>query len=151
MRGFPLLNLLLALLLSGLVVLPLVHRATRVPDPVEAPARDETGPKTKGTPAHVSLRFVHPPQAVRLKSGDVILHEWKVSSPALLLEDSISLPLHDGRAEFTVQIQWPAGTPEPFAELRIEPDGLPARAANIWGSGESADELITLTWKGETP
>ena len=80
-----------------------------------------------------------------------MLHEWKVSNPTLLLEDSISLPLHDDRAEFTVQIQWPAGTPEPFAELRVEPDGLAARTANIWSSSESADELITLTWKGETP
>jgi hypothetical protein len=152
MRGFPLLNLLLSILVSGAVVLPLVHRATRVATPTaELPTRAQPAPESQSTHAHVSLRFVHPPQVVRLKSGDVILREWIVSSPELLLDDSIALPFTDHRSEFSVEVEWPAGTPDTVIALTVEPDGLAARTNNIWSSGNRADELVTMTWKGGAP
>jgi hypothetical protein len=147
MRGFPFFNLIICLLLCGGVLLPLVYRATQVtaaaapvPEPVAAAAPGGS------VPAHVSLRFVHAPVSARLKAGDKVLHEWKPDQPDTELDEDVILPLTEGRSEFTVQIAWPAGTPATVAELRVEPDGLPSRTANIWATG-SADEVIALTWK----
>ena len=152
MRGFPLLNLIAAILVSGAVALPLVYRATRSAEaPAATPAGTVVSAKPDGTPGHISLRFVHPPAVVRLKSNGKILREWKVLTPALLLEDSIFVPLHDGRSEFAVEVQWPPKTPDTMVELSVEPDGHAARTANIWSSNGSADEIVTLTWKGNAP
>lgn len=151
MRGFPFLNLIISLLLSGAVVFPLVYRATRVAarDVVEksAAAPEERAPFT---PAHVSLRFDHTPQKVSLRSGGQLLHEWTAPAAGATLEESIRLPLTDGRAELAVRIDWPAGTQgTPVAELRVEPDGMASRSANIWSAGGTADEVVTLSWKGD--
>lgn len=152
MRGFPLLNLLIALLLFGAVLWPLVHHATKV-----TPAIHDHGPVaqtekiTAGISSRVSLRLVHAAQSIRLLSENSILHDWRPAAGELLLEDSISMPMNDGRSEFTVQIEWPAGTPDTVAELRVEPDGLPARTANVWSSGGTAEEVMALSWKGDAP
>jgi hypothetical protein len=147
MRGFPFFNLIICLFLCGGVLLPLVYRATTVPAAaIPTPAPVATATHASRVPAHVSLHFVHAPVGARLKAGDKMLHEWKPGKPDTELEEDVTLPISEGRSEFTVQIEWPAGTPATVAELRVEPDGLPARTANIWGTG-SADEVIALTWK----
>ena len=146
MRGFPFFNLIICLFLSGGVLLPLVYRATRVPDPVVAPAPGPLHSIGGSVPAHVSLHFVHAPVAARMKAGETLIHEWKPAKPDMELEEEVTLPLSGGRSEFTVQIEWPAGTPRSVAELRIEPEGYAVRNANIWGEG-SADEVVAFSWK----
>ncbi len=149
MRGFPLLNLLLALFLSGAVLLPLVYRATRVvPATAVETARTEAPAAADGIASHVSLQFVHAPVSVRLKNGGVVLKEWPDAGGALLLEDTMKLPINEHRSEFTVEITWPAGTPKTMVEITMEPAGLAAQQANVWSSGDTADELVTLTWEG---
>lgn len=151
MRGFPLLNLIAALLVSGLVILPLVHRATRVaarPRPAAAPAPDATA----SVNAHFSLRFVHAPGSITLSAGDRPLATLRPSGPeTLIFSGTLPLPLTENRTEIQVDIRWPEGTPDTVAELLIEPDGREARSANIWSSGPVAGELVTFSWKGETP
>lgn len=145
MRGFPFLNLLIALVVSGAVLLPLVWRATRVNAAPALTVAEDAVPAGR-VPSHVSLRFVHAPAKVRLTAGDVLLHEWTAPGSALL-EESVALPLSDDRTEFNVQIEWPAGTPETNVVLQVEPEGREARKEVVWSSGGAADELITLTWK----
>ena len=150
MRGFPLLNLLLALFLSGVVLLPLVYRATRVvPATAVESARPDAPASADGIASHVSLQFVHAPVSVRLMNGGVVLKEWPDAGGALLLEDAMKLPFNEHRSEFSVEIAWPAGTPKTMAEITLEPDGLAVRQANVWSDGAAADELVILTWEGQ--
>lgn len=149
MRGFPLLNLLLALFLSGAVLLPLVFRATRVvPVAAVETARPEAPGAAEGISSYVSLRFVHAPVSVRLMNGGDVLKEWADAGGALLLDDTMQLPFNERRSEFTVAVTWPAGTPMTMVEITLEPDGLAARKVNVWSEGAAADELVTLTWEG---
>ena len=149
MRGFPFFNLIICLFLCGGVLLPLVYRATQAPAAAAViPAPAVVPPPAGSVTAHVMLRFVHAPVSARLKAGDRLLHEWKPDKPDTELDEDVSLPLTGGRSEFTVQIEWPAGTPETVAELRVEPDGMSSRTANIWGTG-STEEVVALTWKEE--
>ena len=146
MRGYPFLNLLIALIVSGAVLLPLVWRATRV-NAAPAPAAMEDAAPAGRVPSHLSLRFVHAPAKVVLTTGDAVLHEWTAPGDTRLLEESVALPLSDDRAEFRVQITWPAGTPETNVVLQVEPDGREVRKEIVWSSGGAADQFITLTWK----
>jgi hypothetical protein len=148
MRGFPFLNLLIALVLSGAVLWPLVWRSTQ--REAKAKALEPDAPVVKpepGEPARVALRFVHAPSSVKLMADGRALHEWTAPAGELVLEESVTLPLAEERVELTVQITWPAGTPETVAELQVEPDGREKRRANVWSADGAADELIALTWK----
>ena len=86
--------------------------------------------------------------SVRLGNGGVVLKEWPDAGGALLLEDTMKLPINEHRSEFTVEITWPAGTPKTNVVITLEPDGLAARQAVVWSSGDTADELVALTWEG---
>lgn len=148
MRGFPFLNLLIALVLSLAVLWPLVWRYTRTEEKAES--LEAAAPLVEpepGEPARVSLRFVHAPLAVKLMADGQTLHEWTALAGALVLEESVTLPLVEDRVEIMVQITWPAGTPETVAELQVEPDGREKKRANVWSVDGAADELIALTWK----
>lgn len=148
MRGFPFLNFLIALLLSGTVLLPLVYRATRVEGAQAEKTDPVVEPDKRGVvSSHVRLRFVHAPLSVQLKNGEALLREWK--SPAVAPPgETVELPFNDNRMEFTVQAAWPAGTPYTVIEITVEPDGKAARSTNVWSSGATADELVTLAWEG---
>ena len=148
MRGFPFLNLLIALLLSGSVLLPLVYRATRVvASPLEPAGPDVETQHGGEISSNIRLHFSHAPLNVHLKNGEVILHEWK--SPGVRPPgETVMLPFSDNCTEFTLQAAWPAGTPETVIEITVEPDGKAARFANVWSSGAAADALVTLTWEG---
>jgi hypothetical protein len=142
MRGFPMLNLLLALLLSGSVVFPLVWRQNHRPTPADSAPPLE--PETIGqkVPAHVSLRFVHPPALVKLTGGDAILHEWKAPH-GLVLEESLALPLSDNRVAAGLEIEWPAGTPEANnVVVNIEPRGAQSWKDTFFSDAGAVDEII---------
>src|SRR5436190_21268335 len=123
MRGFPFLNLLIALVLSGAVLLPLVWRSTRVAAPPVPPAESQSAEVQNKTSCHISLRFVHAPAKVRLAAGETVLREWPSPNGSLLLEDTISLDLTGNRAEFSLQIEWSAGTTDPTnVVVEVEPE-----------------------------
>lgn len=148
MRGFPFLNLIIALVLSGAVLLPLVWRSTRVlAAPVVVPA-DQPEESAPQVPTHLSLRFVHAPAKVRLTAGESLLREWTEPNGSLLLEDSVSLAITAGRAEFSLQIEWPAGTTDPTnVVVEIEPEKRESRKDIYWSSGGIVDEIVTFSWK----
>jgi hypothetical protein len=154
MRGFPLLNLLAALLICGAVILPLVYRATeasRVPRTLLESDQPATAPSaTPVINTHVSLRFVHVPEKIVLNCNDQPLLT-KESPGALSVEDTIELPVAEGRAELQALITWPDGTPYTVVELKLEPDGLAGRNANVWSTGTTADEIVTFSWREPAP
>jgi hypothetical protein len=148
MRGFPFLNLLIALILSGAVLLPLVWRSTRGTSAPVAVRDEETAPAENTVPAHVSLRFVHAPSKVRLTAGSTVLREWATPEGALLLEDTLPLPLSEERTEFGLKIEWPPGTTDPTnVVLEMEPERRESRKAVYWSSGGVVDEIDSFTWK----
>lgn len=154
MRGFPLLNLLAALLICGAVILPLVYRATeasRVSRMVTE--TDQAAASPSASPAintHLSLRFVHMPQKIVLSCNDQPLLTREAPG-TLTLEETIDLPIAESRAELQALITWPEGTPDTVVELKIEPDGIAGRTANIWSSGATADEIVTFSWREIAP
>lgn len=149
MRGFPLLNLIIALLLSGAVLLPLVNRATRIDAAQVAAAKPSPAADAvaQSVPARVSLRFVHAPAQVTVSADGKVLLSY-TGSAELAFEETVPLPLSENRIELTAVITWPPGTPDSVAELTVEPEGLESRTANIWSSNAAADELVSFSWKG---
>ena len=156
MRGFPLLNLIIALLISGAVLLPLVNRATRITaanTPLNATQPVATAQQEETVTTHVSMRFVHAPARITVTAGGKALISHAAGTDSeLAFEDTIPMPVTENRTrtELNVTITWPPGTPDSVAELKIEPEAMEARSANVWGSGAAADEWITFSWKGET-
>ena len=148
MRGFPFLNLLIALLVSGAVLLPLVWRSTRVADAQVMVHDDPPAESGDKIPSHVSLRFVHAPAKVRLAAGEKLLHEWAVPNGSLLLEETVPLSITNDRAEFSLHIEWPAGTTDPTnVVVEIEPEKRESRKDIYWSSGGTVDEIVTFSWK----
>ena len=148
MRGFPFLNLVIALLLSGAVLLPLVWRSTGE-SAVTGPA-SETRPEAAaiGVPSHLSLRFVHAPAKVKVMAGETVIREWGSPDAALQLEDSVTLPLNGERLELGLQIEWPAGTTDPTnVVVEVEPERHEARKEVVWSSGGTVDDIVVLSWK----
>src|SRR6186997_2257043 len=108
MRGFPLLNLILCVLVSAAVLFPMVHRATLAVPRVTSAVTETPAAAGSGLRSRVLFDFVHAPQSVVLKNGDTVLHSWKPAGEVYHVEETISLPVAEGHTEFTVQIQWPA-------------------------------------------
>ena len=98
--------------------------------------------------ARVSIRLVHAARRIRLSAGGAVIHEWTPGVDDLLLEEPVTLPFSEDRSELPIEIEWPPGTPDSVAELRVEPDGLPARSINVWGSSGGADEVVAFSWNG---
>ena len=144
MRGFPLLNLILSLLVCGLVILPLVRRTSVVAAPVSSGPVQPSLVRTVSS--LISLRFVHKPQMVRLMEGRKVLHEWNDAPPGMELSESVPLTLSEGRSEFTVQIAWPADTPDTMAEIKVEPDSMPPWSGNVWSNRATVDEVLNIPW-----
>ena len=92
----------------------------------------------------VSVRLVHPAQEVSLRKGEKLLHTWKPAE-GTELQASIPLPLEESTMEIEVSLIWPEGTPNTVAEIKLEPENLEARTANIWGQG-STSEILTFQW-----
>ncbi len=142
MRGFPFLNLLIALAMSGGVFFPLVWRQTHITAAPVAAAGPETADAEETLSAHVSLRFVHTPGRVRLANGDRALQEWKAPE-SLLLEETVALPRSGDRISFELQIEWPAGTPEANnVVVQIEPRGFQKWKDVFFSSSGAVDEII---------
>jgi hypothetical protein len=148
MRGFPFLNLFIALALSGAVLLPLVWRSTRAVASPGLTPNDAPAPSPDKVPSRVSLRFVHAPSKVRLTAGDTVLHEWTAPGGALQLEETAALPVTADRAEFGLQIEWPAGTTDPTNVIvRVEPEKFESWEKAFWSSDGTVDEIVDFACK----
>ncbi len=146
MRGFPLINLLLVVALILLTSFPLVRLAQHEAGPQPAASQETRAAESDASmvTTSVSVRLVHPAQEVSLRKGEKLLHTWKPAE-GTELQASIPLPLEESTMEIEVSLIWPEGTPNTVAEIKLEPENLEARTANIWGQG-STSEILTFQW-----
>lgn len=140
MRGFPLVNLLVVAVVLAVTGWWPLRRAARVAPPApQAVSSSESDAET--VPAWVSLRFAHVPERAEVRqSGEVVAEcagDW--SGP-------VSLSVVEGVAELEVTAAWPEGTGDTVVEVRVEPDGLPARTENVWSDGPEAAGLVQFQW-----
>jgi len=141
MRGSPPLHLALFLLGFALIALPLVRLTSATPAvSAAAPVKQEQA----ASPLLLRLRFAHKPQHVKLSHHDTLLHEGDSDT---LLELSHSLIIPDEGVEFSLNVQWPEGTPETAVTLELEPDSLDTLAQTRWSTGLTLDEVIPFVWK----
>jgi hypothetical protein len=139
MRGWPLREWCLILLVGFLLAVPLV-RLTRP----QALATVAIAPDDSHAPVDAwgQLRFSHAPERFALFLGDVELARGGGEARA---EFDAPLALDHGAAAFRLELAWPAGAGEAYAELTVEPDGLPARTAGAWGRG-LFNAVLEMSW-----
>lgn len=143
MRGFPLINLLFVLVLLAGMAAPLIVLS------VEAdgqPAVVNTSVKADvNKPVSIHIRLVHPALEAGIYREDKLVHAWKLPDDGQELNASVELPYVAKSMEIEVRLKWPDGTPETVAEVTLEPENLPGKSQNIWGSGETS-EVLNFSW-----
>jgi hypothetical protein len=146
MRGFPPIQIFVLGLLFGLLAVPMVQltgNATHIPE-VE-PTAAQTRAEKKPVPVTVRLRYAHKPVSISLKSeGRELLAKLDLSASPAEVKTEIAVS-NDGN-EFSLDAQWPAGTPDTALSLEIEPDGYDAKSETRWSSGAALSEILTFTW-----
>lgn len=146
MRGFPPIQIFVLGLLFALLAVPMVQltgNATHIPE-VE-PTAAQTRAEKKAVRVILRLRYAHRPISISLKSdGKELLAKLDLSaSPA---EMEAELALSDDGNEFSLDAQWPDGSPDTALSLEIEPDGYDAKSETRWSSGATLSEILTFTW-----
>ena len=146
MRGFPPIQIFVLGLLFALLAVPMVQltgNATHIPE-VE-PTAAQTRAERKAVPVILRLRYAHRPVSISLKSeGEELLAKLDLSASPAEMEAEIALS--DDGNEFSLEAQWPEGTPDTALSLEIEPDGYDAKSETRWSSGSALSEILTLTW-----
>ncbi len=139
MRGAPLTELLVLLLLGALLTAPVV-RLTRPPPTPPAP------PPTAGQHADVEtwidLRFSHPPSRFHLRQGDRVLLE---GAGELRAEVDAPVALDGDRLALRLEVDWPPEVAQAYVEVAMEPQGRDARRDGSWGRGHM-DILLEGSW-----
>ncbi len=146
MRGFPPIQIFVLGLLFALLAVPMVQltgNATHIPE-VE-PTAAQTRAEKKAAPAILRLRYAHRPISISLKSeGKELLAKLDLSASPAEMEAEIALS--DDGNEFSLDAQWPEGTPDTALSLEIEPDGYDAKSETRWSSGAALSEILTYSW-----
>jgi hypothetical protein len=147
MRGYPPLQLIIAALGLALVAIPLAHLtsgAARPPSSISSTARSADAPSRY--PAIIHVRFAHAPLRLRVLQGDRILlaAESPTESP---VETEAPVQIASDAPDFSIEADWPPGTPETAVTLEIEPDGHETRADTAWSVDGQINRLFHLEWK----
>jgi hypothetical protein len=147
MRGFPPLQLVIAIIGLALLAIPLVH-LTRGAARSQSSETSAVPPAVKATSrsAVVRVRFAHEPLRLKIRQGDRILLSAvpAVKSP---LESEVPIFIGAQAPDFFVEAAWPAGTPETAVTLEIEPDSLETQADTAWSDQGVMNCLFHLAWK----
>ncbi len=142
MRGRPLLEVFIFVLVWGALALPLWRLTAG--GHAEVARQDEAAPALSGVHAWAELRFAHAPEMARLVTGTNVL--WEGRAPvALRVGVDVQLPLNEGRIPVEISVSWPADVGQSVVELTLEPDGLPAQSRRLWGNGQAGD-LWEFQW-----
>jgi hypothetical protein len=143
MRGFPLVNFLLALAAMIALAAPLLSLSG---DRTKAAAAEPVvvAPGTVATKVMVNL--AHPVTEASVWVNAKQVYAWALSQPNTNLEATLPLPLVESNMEFEIRLAWVAGSPKSVAEIKVEPDGLASQSQNVWGTGH-AQEVLTYAWK----
>ncbi len=143
MRGFPLVNFLLALAAMIALAAPLLslsgERTTAV-----AVEPMVVAPGTVATKVLVNL--AHPVTEAGVWVDAKQVYAWALPQPSTNLEATLPLTLVESSMEFEIRLAWAAGAPKSVAEIKVEPEGLASRSQNVWGTGH-AEEVLTYSWK----
>ena len=136
MRGRPLLELCLLLVLWGLLAMPL-WRVTRsgAREAVDTISVDATP-----APVWVAVHFTEPPTAFRLYSRDTLV--WEEAMPAIEQEQPLDL-VWDAltQGEMLLVAVWGEDARR-ATEVRIAPPVGPARAVTLWHEDAEIEELL---------
>jgi hypothetical protein len=157
MRGFPPLQIFILGLLFAVLAVPLVQLTGKASPALGADKPQDSSVVKGGTehpegehkhiqvPALIRLRYAHRPESISLKSeGEELLTNLDLSSPLIEIKTDIEIS-HQGN-EFSLEAQWPGGTPDTALTLEIEPDGFDMRSETRWSSEAALHEILTLIW-----
>lgn len=139
MRGAPLLELLVVLMLGTLLAFPL-YRLTR-PVPA-APAAVAGTDDAERWETWVDLRFSHAPQAFRLYEDSRLLLE---GAEALREDGDVELHPSKGHVRIRLEIEWPETIEQGYVELTVEPADRESRRQGAWGLGKQL-QIWEFTW-----
>ena len=144
MRGFPPVQIFLVALMFGVLALPLTHLTQATGQPQSVAATRKSAPN-QPQGMHLSLRFAHPPQSLRLLHlGKDLLAGRDLSSSPIEFEAPLAL---DGEGlELALEARWPTSTPSTAITLEVEPRGMEGRSLTRWSDGHELDELLNLQW-----
>jgi len=149
MRGFPLINTILMLgILAAFAVVLL--RLTSKPEEL---ARGEKGQQSAVVAEQVneevelSLKFLHNPRFLLLKTDQEVLYKGAVEQP---LELTVTLPEKQKALDVFVQAEWALPTTKSVVEVIVEPSAQEAQSQTLWfegGSQRSLEEWISFEWR----
>jgi len=129
LRGSPVREFLLFVLLAGALLIPLSRLATpdAAADSGHGPALDRNG---DAIPTWLNLRFSHPVLSLRLsRDGEEVY-----ADEGELRGISFESVLPGKGAEFVLEVFWPIGIEgSPYAELSLEPDERREIVRGLWG------------------
>ena len=143
MKGNPLLRVLL-LTISLVVMGTLIASMARQPA-VEGPGPDVARPPDS-TPTLLTLQLSGPAQSLSLRSLDGKLTVIDTTSPELLTEESVVLPLADDHFTALLSLTWNEPGPQHFLRLVLEPDGRDSRELILHAPDHLEDHAIELDW-----
>ncbi len=143
MRGFPLVNFLLALAAMIALAAPLLSLSK---DRTVAAAVDPVIVAPGTVPTKIIVNLAHPVTEASVWVNAKQVYAWALPQPNTNLEATLPLPLVESGMEFEIRLTWAAGAPKSVAEVKVEPDGLASKSQNVWGTGH-AEEVLTYSWK----
>lgn len=139
MRGSPIAQWFLFLLVWSALVIPIYRVTSSQPPPTESSVHTST------VPTWLSLRFSSPPSSFSVHQGGIEL--WQVKEPkGTQFEEKIHIVFDEFGAELHLQADLP-DIPSAM-EITLEPDARAIRSQTVWSDGD-LDEFITFSWGQE--
>lgn len=139
MRGSPITQWLLFLLVWSALVIPIYRVTSSQPTPTEVIVHKST------VPTWLSIRFSSPPSSFSLNQGNIEL--WRETEPkGTQFEEEFQIVFD----EFGVELHLRAELPEITSamEITLEPNARAIRSQTVWADGD-LDEFITFSWGHE--
>lgn len=141
MKGFPLIQWILFVVVWGLLLWPLTALTTHNGT---AASRNSSPPVRHVNLVWATMRFAHMPESFQLLQGETVLWEEE-HDVSTSLQKQIELSLDEGRAELKLNVAWPEGTGMTAAECTLAPDVMNEKSAVFWGRG-TATGLLIYEW-----
>ncbi len=141
MRGRPIVQWLVFVLLWGLLLIPLTALTRARPPRIEAAERGSG----ERVPSWAALRFSHSPLAFSLSQDGRVL--WSDDAPdGQRVEGEIGIAFEGESVELVLSIRWPEGEGWRAAELDIAPEGREERTQTVWQTGGRQTDVLRFRW-----
>lgn len=140
MRGSPPIQLFLLVIAFIVVAIPLMHLTGNAP--VEPAKAAKASAKPQEAKSLVRVRFVHKPEKLSVKLGELeLLEKGDWSDNAVEFDATLPLSL-----DLLVAADWAYGAPDQALTIEIEPDGQDKRSETRWSSAGSLNEVYPFQW-----